>query len=129
MKILLIGAGAIVCLILTILKFRIGKKKKTINFNAAKIKSRKFLFLKGKENLIINEILNKLFNNAPANYSLTIDFNKLKNSGLFDGRCVYKIYVDKLDIESTKQLFVLNKLCKELNFNACLLYTSPSPRD
>ncbi len=121
MKILLIGAGAIVCLILTILKFRIGKKKKTINFNAAKIKSRKFLFLKGKENLIINEILNKLFNNAPANYSLTIDFNKLKNSGLFDGRCVYKIYVDKLDIESTKQLFVLNKLCKELNFNAVAL--------
>ena len=120
MRIILISVGIILCFILTFLKFRKNSKmKRVLEFGI--IKKNKFLFMKGEESEIIKNITYKIENNTPKDFNLQIDFKKLQNAGLFDGRSIYKIFVNEWSFKTKKELFVLNKLQKTSNFCAIIL--------
>lgn len=123
MKILFVGITIFVCLILTILQvinfYKNSRSKK--NLVAAKIKSRKFLFLKGEQSRLISNIVYKVENNAPKFFESQIDYQKLKNSGLFENKPIFKIFVSNLDLKNKKKIFVLNSICKKLCFTPILL--------
>lgn len=121
MRITLISVGIILCFILTFLKFRKNSKKKRV-LEFGFIKKNKFLFMKGEESEIIKNITSKIENNTPKDFNLQIDFKKLQNAGLFDGRSIYKIFVNEWSFKTKKELFVLNKLQKTSNFCAIILY-------
>lgn len=121
MKISLISVGIILCFILTFLKFRKKRKnKRVLEFGI--MKKNKFLFMKGEENEIIKNITSKIENNTPKDFNLQIDYKKLQNAGLFDGKSIYKMFVNDWSIKIKKELFLLNKLQKTSNFCAIILF-------
>ena len=123
MKILVVGMAVFICLILTILqviKFCKNSRYKK-NLVAAKIKSRKFLFLKGEKSRLISNIVCQVENNAPKFFESQIDYQKLKNSGLFEDKPIFKMFVNNLDLKNKKMIFILNSICKKLSFTPILL--------
>ena len=106
MKILIVGIAVFFCLVLTILKIiNVCKNKKSKIVAMAKVKSRKFLFLKGEQNKIISDIKLKIENNAPKVFDAQIDYKKLKSSGLFEEKQIYKIFVSDLCLKNKKMIF------------------------
>ncbi len=125
MKILIVGIAVFVCLVLTILKIiNVCKNKKSKIVATAKVKSRKFLFLKGEQNKITSDIKLKIENNAPKVFDAQIDYKKLKSSGLFEEKPIYKIFVSDLCLKNKKMIFTLNSICKKICFTPVVLCNS-----
>lgn len=125
MKILIVGIAVFFCLVLTILKIiNVCKIKKTKIVSTAKLKSRKFLFLKGEKNKFISDIKLKIENNAPKVFDAQIDYKKLKSSGLFEEKPIYKIFVSDLCLKNKKMIFTLNSICKKICFTPVVLCNS-----
>lgn len=121
MKYIFVAGGILICLILTILKFK-RKNNKKIYLKSAILKCRQFLFLKSEEEKFIRDIVNKVANNVPNNYKIQIDYSMLKNAGLFRGKPIFKVYAEELNVKLKQQLFLLNKLSSKLKFDTILMF-------
>ena len=105
MKIAILLTCAIVLLFAAIKCFSKRKKK----FEKAILKCRKFLFLKGDEQKLLKDYLSKIENNLPKVYDTEVNFEILKNAGLFLEKEVLKVAISQFSLDEKKELFALNK--------------------
>ena len=117
MKIAILLTCAIVLLFAAIKCFSKRKKK----FEKAILKCRLFLFLKGEEQKLLNDYLSKIENNMPRVYDSYVNYQMLKDAGLFLGKQVLKISLARFSILEKQQLVALSRFNSKNEYSVFVL--------